>query len=489
MLYSVARADYNPCKSYECLGLERADDMTIMVPALKVEDEIVARYRERTPGSRARHEEAQRYLPAGDTRAATYFLPYPTYMTAGEGAWLTDCDGNRYLDLLNNFTSLVHGHAQPDIVEYAADQLTRGTVFGTAAEPQVALARLLIKRIPSMEMLRFTNSGTEATMMMMRAARAFTGRDIIVKMDGGYHGSHDFVEVSVSADLDATGQPAARIEGRGVPEAVLNAVMVAPFNDLEAMEALLQKHHERIAGIIVEPMPNAGGMVPPAPGYLRGLRALADKYGILLLFDEIVTLRLSSGGMQAIEGAIPDMTAIAKIIGGGFPVGAFGGRKDLMELFNPAVNPDFVFHSGTFNGNNMTMTAGIEAMQRLDDTAIARINSMGERLQVGINDIFDSLGIRAQCLGYGSLQQIHWTDEPVVSLADARRAGEDIVKLRQLLHLELLNRGVYTSNRGMFSICTPVQDDEVDLALAAVEGALKLLEPYTRELAPRLLRA
>ena len=462
--------------------------MAIMAQVLDVEDEIVARYRERTPGSLARHEEAQRYLPGGDTRAATWFSPYPTYMASGEAAWLTDFDGNRYLDLLNNFTSLVHGHAQPDIVEYAADQLTRGTVFGTASEPQVTLARLLIKRILSMDMLRFTNSGSEATMMMMRAARAFSGRDIIVKMDGGYHGSHDFVEVSISADLDSADQPTARVEGRGVPEAVLNAVMVAPFNDLQAMDALLQLHHERIAGIIVEPMPNAGGMIPPAPGYLRGLRALADKYGVLLLFDEIVTLRLSSGGMQAIEGAIPDMTAIAKIIGGGFPVGAFGGRRDIMEIFNPDITPDFVFHSGTFNGNNMTMTAGIEAMQRLDQGSIDRINCLGERLQDGISRIFVSLGIRAQCLGYGSLQQIHWTDEPVVNLADARRAGSDIGKLGQLLHLELLNRGVYTSNRGLFSICTPMQDADVDLALAAVEGALALLKPYMREVAPRLLR-
>ena len=462
--------------------------MALGVKTVTVEDEILARYRGRTPGSLARHEEAQRYLPAGDTRSATWFAPYPTYMVAGEGAWLQDCDGNRYLDLLNNFTSLVHGHAQPDIVEYAADQLTRGTVFGTAAEPQVALAKLLIERVLSFEMLRFTNSGTEATMMMMRAARAFTGRDIIVKMDGGYHGSHDFVEVSVSADLDAADAPEAKVEGRGVPDAVLNAVMVTPFNDLSALEALLQEHHERIAGIIVEPMPNAGGMVPPAPGYLRGLRALADEYGVLLLFDEIVTLRLGVGGYQGIEGAIPDLTAVAKIIGGGFPVGAFGGRHDIMQLFDPAAAPDFVFHSGTFNGNNMTATAGLEAMQRLDQAAIERINGLGEDLGDGVNRVFRSLGIGAQCLGYGSLQQIHWTAEPVVSLADARRASEDIGELRQLLHLELLNRGVYTSNRGMFSITTAMSDGDIALALKAVEGALDTLKPYMWAAAPRLLR-
>ncbi len=462
--------------------------MVMIRDAARVEDEILSRYRARTGVSRARHEEARTFMPAGDTRAATYFAPYPTYMAAGEGAWLNDCDGNRYLDFLNNFTSLAHGHAQPGIVELAADQLTRGTVFGTAAEPQVALAKLLVERVPSFDMLRFTNSGTEATMMMMRAARAFSGRDIIVKMDGGYHGSHDFVEVSVSAGMGTDGPLMPRLEGRGVPQAVLNAVMVAPFNDLAAMEALLRQHHERIAGIIIEPMPNSGGMVPPASGYLRGLRQLADEFDVLLLFDEIVTLRLSSGGYQQIEDVRPDMTAVGKIIGGGFPVGAFGGRAAIMQLFDPDADADSLFHSGTFNGNNMTMTAGLEAMRRLDEAAIARINRLGERLQDGMNAIFKSQGIRAQCLGYGSLQQIQWTDEPVVTLTDARRAGEDMSRLRELLHLELLNRGLYTSNRGMFSISTPMSDGEIELALAAVEGALGCLKPYMREAAPRLLR-
>ena len=461
--------------------------MTSAGRAAEIESAITTRYRERTAASRARHEEARRYLPAGDTRSATFFAPYPTYMAAGDGAWLHDGDGHRYLDLLNNFTSLVHGHAQPDIVEEAADQLTRGTVFGTAAAPQVALAKHLIDRVPGIDMLRFANSGTEATMMMMRAARAFTGRDIIVKMDGGYHGSHDFVEVSVSADVEAADMPAAQIEGRGVPAAVLNAVMVVPYNDLGAMETLLRQRSQDIAGIIIEPMPNAGGMVPPAPGYLGGLRALADEYDVLLLFDEIVTLRLSRGGFQEIEDVKPDMTALAKIIGGGFPVGAFGGRADIMGQFDPDLHPDFLFHSGTFNGNNVTMTAGLAAMQRLDQAAIDRINKLGQSLQAEINRMFKRLAIRAQCLGYGSLQQIQWSDAPIRTLADARRAGQDIGKLGQLFHLELLNRGVYTSNRGLFSMSTAVQEADLDFALAAVEAALETLKPYMRELAPRLL--
>ncbi len=460
--------------------------MEATAKATEIEQSIMKRYRERSASSLARHQKARRHLPGGETRSSTWYAPYPTYMAAGEGAWLTDCDGNRYIDFLNNYTSLIHGHAQPEIVEEAADQLTRGTVFGSASEPQVALAKLLTERVPSMELLRFTNSGTEATMMMMRAARAYMSRDIVVKMDGGYHGSHDFVEVNISADMSSPAKPAARIEERGVPEAVLNAVMVASFNDLAAMEALLREHHQRIAGIIVEPMPNAGGMTPPAPGYLRGLRELADRFGLLLLFDEIVTLRLSSGGLQEAEGVIPDMTALAKIIGGGFPVGAFGGRADIMSQFDPAGSAK-LSHSGTFNGNDITMTAGLAAMKRLDQRAIDRVNGLGGRLAAGINALFASLGIRAQCLGYGSLQQIQWTDEPVVTLQDAARAGQGIGRLRELLHLELLNRGVYTSNRGMFCMSTPMTEAEIDFALAALEGALRTLKPYMREVAPRLL--
>lgn len=455
--------------------------------AAEVESVILGRYRGRTPNSQAQHELARRLLPGGDTRMSTHYGPYPTYMAQGEGAWLTDCDGNRYLDLLNNYTSLVHGHAPPAIVEEAADQLTHGTVFGSAARPQVEFAKLLIERVASVEMLRFTNSGTEATMMMMRAARAFTGRDVIVKIDGGYHGAHDLVKVNVSAEPDRSKRLEARVEGRGVPGSVLDTVMVVPFNDLDAMESLLAEHHRRIAAIIVEPMANSGGMIPPLPGYLPGLRDLADQYDVLLLFDEVVTLRLSSGGMQEIYGVAPDMTAMAKVIGGGLPIGAFGGKRGIMDQFNPDRASDVIQHSGTFNGNNITMVAGMAAMQRLDQAAIDRINRLGDRLQTGINSIFKSGGLRARCHGYGSLQQIQWTDEALVTLGDVRRANEDLGKLPQLFHLELLNRGVHCSPRSMFNISTPTQDSDIDQALGAVEATLDTLKPYVSEIAPRLL--
>ena len=455
--------------------------------AADVETDILRRYQRRTPASRAQHKNASKAMPGGDTRSSTYYEPYPTYMVSGAGAWLQDCDDNRYLDMLNNYTSLAHGHAQPAIVEEAADQLTRGTVFGAASPAQGEYAAMLVDRLPGMDMLRFANSGTEATMMMMRAARAFTGRELIVKIDGGYHGAHDFVEVNIHADAEATGMPRTRLEGKGVPASVLDAALVAPFNDLDAMESLLSAHAGQVAAIIVEPMANSGGMIPPAPGYLHGLRQLADRYDALLLFDEVVTFRLSRGGMQEIAGVVPDMTALAKIIGGGFPIGAFGGKREIMAQFDPAGGATLQ-HSGTFNGNSITMVAGMTALRRLDQAAIDRINALGEKLAEGIRAIFASAGIRAQCLGYGSLQQIQWTDAPLVTLADAARANQNLGKLGRLFHLELLNRGLYTSTRAMFCMSTPMTEAEVGTALDAIEGAVGTVTPYIRQTTPHLLR-
>ena len=462
--------------------------MSAGASAAEVAKDILRRYQRRTPKSRAQHHLAAKAMPGGDTRSSTYYEPYPTYMVRGDGAWLYDCDGNCYLDVLNNYTSLVHGHAQPAIVEEAADQLTRGTVFGAASRAQAEYAALLTGRVPGLDMLRFTNSGTEATMMMLRAARAFTGRDLIVKIDGGYHGVHDMVELNIHADTGATDLPRTRLEGRGVPAAVRATALIAPFNDLDAMDAVLSAHAGEVAAIIVEPMANSGGMIPPGPGYLSGLRALADKHDALLLFDEVVTLRLSSGGMQEIAGVAPDMTAFAKIIGGGFPIGAFGGKRDIMAQFDPANGRDALQHGGTFNGNSITMVAGMTAMKALDQAAIDRINALGEKLAAGVNAIFDAAGIRAQCLGWGSLQQIQWTDAPLVTLADAARANQNLGMLAELFHLELLNRGLYTSSRAMFCISTPMTETEVETALDAINGAVATLKPYMREAAPHLLR-
>jgi glutamate-1-semialdehyde 2,1-aminomutase len=453
-----------------------------------VPETILERYTSRTKLSREHDSRAKRSLPGGDTRTSTYFGPYPSYMQRGEGCYLYDLDGNRYIDYLNNFTSLIHGHAYAPIVEAAGAQLKLGTVFGAAGVVQYELAEIICDRVPSIDLVRFTNSGTEATLMAMRAARAFTGKDIIVKMDGGYHGEHDFVGVNFIPDFESPDQPQVRISWPGVPACVKEGMMVARFNDLDSTERILKEHHDKIAAVIMEPMLGAGGAIPPKPGYLQAMRQLTEKYGALLIFDEIITFRLSLGGVQLVEGVKPDLTCLGKIIGGGFAVGAFGGRKDIMDLFAPG-NPKNIYHAGTFNGLNITMAAGKAAMEHFGQAEIDRINGLGARLTVGFNGAFKKAGLKGRAAGLGSALQIRWTDEEVTtakqSILSSARAG----KLPSLLHLELMNRGVYSAGRGLFCISTPMTEKDIDQATESLEGALELLKPYAAETAPHLIAA
>ena len=454
--------------------------------AEKTERSILDRYHQKAQGSLQRHLQAKNNFPGGDTRSATYFNPFPLYMEKGKGSRLTDCDGNVYLDLLNNYSSLIHGHAQGDVLLQAQQQLERGSVFGAPSEEGIWHASHLSQRIPSLEWLRYCNSGTEATMFALRTARAFTGRDKIIKVDGGYHGTHDFVEVSVHAAFEKAEVSASRLNSRGVPACVLQNVLVAPFNDLAAMATVLAENEGQIAAIIVEPMLGAGGVVPAAENYLGGLRELADKYGALLIFDEVITFRLSSGGMQETENVKPDLTALGKIIGGGFAVGAFGGRREIMEVFNPE-NPDSISHSGTFNGNHVTMAAGLVTLELYDNKAVTQLNKMGERMRNGFSGAFTSNGIKAQVTGIGSVIGVHWTDEKIVNGGDVVRGAKKSGNLSQLLHLELLNQGVFSSSRGMYILSTPMTEEDVDSAVDTFERTLKLLKPCVAEKAPHLL--
>ena len=453
-----------------------------------VAQKIIERYLNRTPRSWAHHELACRVLPGGDTRRSVYFDPYPTYMVRGEGCALYDADGNHYLDFSNNYTSLIHGHAHPAVVEAVQAQVAEGTLYGSPAACQYELAGMLCDRIPSVERVRFCNSGTEATMMAMRLARAYSGKDVILKMDGGYHGTHDFAEVNIMASAETEGPPSLRKESRGIPDPILESMMVAPFNDLEAVEELLSTYNHRIAAVIVEPMMNAGGLVAARTGYLSGLREVADKYGVLMIFDEVVTYRLSLGGWQLLDGVRPDITALGKIIGGGFPVGAVSGRAEIMELFNPT-RPGSLKHSGTFNGNSVTMVAGIVTLKHYGQSEIDRINRLGDRLRLGIADAFAAHGLQVNVTGRGSLSYIHWTGGEIVTAADAAWAARDAGQLLMLLHLGLLNEGIWLPYRGELAVSTPMTEQEIDRAAEAVYTVLGLLRPYVEEMAPHLLQA
>lgn len=452
-----------------------------------VKEDILKHYTARTPASRELDRQAKGSLPGGDTRWATYYLPYPAYMVRGEGCALTDADGNRYLDFVNNYTSLVHGHAHPDITAAIQMQAAKSVVYGAPAEQQFQLADLITKRMPGVDSLRFTNSGTEASMMAMRAARAFTGRPIILKMDGGYHGSHDMAEVNITPDLSDNRLPIPRVEADGVPDSVLEAVAVARFNDLESVEEILKAGKDRIAAIITEPVMNTAGIILPKDDFLRGLRVLADQYGVLLIFDEVVTMRLHAGGYQGKTGVLPDLTALGKLIGGGLPVGAFGGRAEIMSQYDPARSNGF-HHSGTFNGNPLTMAAGIASVKALTPQAIEHINQLGADLRQGIDDAFLEAGIYGHATGEGSLAYVHWTADRITSAADVVRWKQKTAELPRLLHLELLNQGIFAANRGLMNISTPMTDREIEQALEALRAALFTLKPYVAERVPHLLR-
>ena len=447
---------------------------------------IIETFKQRTQGSGEWDARAKNSLPGGDTRASSYYTPYPAYMVRGEECYLYDLDENRYIDFLNNYTSLIHGHAHPATVSAIQEQAARGTVLGSAAEVTVEHAEMLCSRVPSLESVRYCNSGTEATHLAMRAARAFTGKEVIVKMDGGYHGSHDYVQVNVKPDTAEEGLPRRRLTTRGVPAAVMEGMQVVPFNDLDALEELLRALSGEIAAIILEPVLGSGGGVEPQPGYLRGVRQLADTYDVLLIFDEILTFRLDVGGVQSAVGVIPDLTSVAKFIGGGLPLGAFGGRQEIMAPFDPT-HPQTIPHNGTFNGNNVAMAAGLATMKAYGAGEVEQINELGQRLKDGFNRAFQAAGVKARAAGLGSIIPIHWSEGEIRTARDAVAAQEAARTLPKLLHMEMMNRGIFSAPRGQFTISTPMTACEIDTAVDVMAQSLEMVKPYMVEHTPHLL--
>jgi glutamate-1-semialdehyde 2,1-aminomutase len=422
---------------------------------------LVREYEARTPRSKMLAERAQRVMPGGETRTITFHPPYPLTGDAGSGCQFSDVDGNFYFDLINNYTSLLHGHAHPTINAAVAGQIEKGTTFATALESQSELAEILTERVSSVEMVRYTNSGTEATMNAVRAARAFTGRDLIVKMEGGYHGSFDDFEVSVHPDLSLAGPPDAPIpviDTRGVAAHTVDNVLVAPFNDADALERLMARNGANVAGIIIEPVMGAAGCIPADPEFLQAAQRLARKHGALLIADEVMSFRLEYGGVQQHYEITPDLTTFAKIIGGGFPVGAFGGRREVMSLFD-ARNPNPVYQSGTFNGNAVTTVAGIAALKLYPRDEVARINALGDRLRQGLARELAGRNIPAAATGYGSMVGVHLVDGEVRNYRDGAASSAEA---KRAIHLAMLLEGVFASPRLMFCISTPMNESIID---------------------------
>jgi len=418
-------------------------------------------YRRLTPGSASLYERAQMVMPGGDTRQSVFFRPYPLFIDGGQGAYVEDVDGNRYLDCCNCWTAIILGHAHPAVVDAVSQQLIKGTAFNAANRHAVELAELIVERVPSVEQVRFCNSGTEATMMSVRAARAFTGRRKIVKMQGAYHGSHDDFTIAYGE------APSGIMPGAG------EHVLEVEFNNKDDISRVLEEHGNDVAAAIVEGVMGSAGMIPPMDGYLGHLRRETERHGALLIMDEVISLRLATGGAQELYGVVPDLTAMGKIIGGGFAVGAFGGRRELMEQYSPLAERPLT-HSGTFNANPIAMAAGAATLRELDADALGYVNRLGDRFAKGVARIAEDAHVPLQASGAGSLRNLHVADQAPRHAADAGKTDKETLRL---LHLQLLLDGILIAPRGMVTFTTATTESEVDGVLSAITGALKRVPP------------
>ncbi len=448
---------------------------------------IVDEYIRQNPRSKAAYERARRCLPSGCTRNVLYYPPFPLYMVAGRGARLWDVDGNERIDFNFNNTTLVLGHNHPAVVAAAEEQLGRGTTLGAPTEVELALAEELICRLGA-DKVRFTPSGTEANIQAVRLARSYTGKEKIAKCEGAYHGSWDAVDISVAPPLDRAGPreaPRSVRQHEGIPQGVLDNTLVFPFNDAEAAEALVKRHRDDLAAVIVEPVQRD---LPPRPGFLETLREVTERYGVLLIFDEVISFRLSPGGAQRLYGVTPDITTLGKIIGGGFPVGAYASTDEVMKpLAIPAARfPDLkaarLGFSGTFNAHPVTMAAGLAVMKELRPPVYERMATLGRRMREGLRSILGEEGVTAHGGGVGSFFYVIWTREEVV---DYRTAATGDPAISRYLSLDLMNRGIYLLGHPNVSAVTTEKD--VETALVAVRESVKTLRPIIEERAPHLI--
>ncbi len=423
------------------------------------------------PGSRsaALFERARKVLPGGNTRTTVFQPPYPLYLESGSGCRITDADGQTRLDSLNNYTSLLHGHAHPTVLAASQAQLLKGTAFAGPTELEVELAEIITARVPAIERIRFTNSGTEGVMMAIKAARGYTGRPKIAKFEGFYHGTYDPAEVSVNPPLSAVGDaedPVGVSETAGLAPGTLESTVILPYNNRAAVQRIVEREAANLAAIIVDPLPNNAGFPDPAPGFLPFLRELTQKHGIMLIADEIISFRVGYCGASARFGFQPDYVTLGKIIGGGLPVGAVGGSAEAMSVFDPTAGKPRVPHGGTFNANPVTMAAGIAAMGLWTETAVARLEQMGDDLRQRANFALDESGLPFKVTGHGSLFRIM----PKASSGEYRSSVPDAtaVAQRRELHLRMLGQGVLTSPTGLGCLSTVMSDNEVTEMVEAV---------------------
>ncbi len=386
----------------------------------------------------------------------------PLFIARGEGAYLIDADGNRYIDYIGSWGPMIVGHTHPQVLEAVRKALEKGASFGAPTEAEVALAKVVVDAVPSIEMVRFVNSGTEATMSAIRLARGFTGRDKIIKFEGCYHGHADMLLVQAGSGVATLGLP----DSPGVPKEAVMHTLVAQYNDLESVEKLLNQFSGEVAAIIVEPVAGNMGLVPPQPGFLEGLRALTKAHESLLIFDEVMCgFRVAYGGAQSLYGVTPDLTCLGKIVGGGFPVGAYGGRADIMQHVAP-VGP--VYQAGTLSGNPVAMAAGLETLRLLQEPeSYPRLEHLSARLTRGIADAATKAGVPICQTRVGSMTCVFFCDTNVVDFKSA--CDSDKARYGKYFHA-MLERGVYLAPSQFETAFVSLAHSDADID-ATVEAA------------------
>ena len=421
------------------------------------------------------YERAKKSLPGGVSRNTVLRSPHPLYAAHASGCHVIDIEGVERIDFANNMASLIHGHAHPAITEAVTKQLSKGTAFTLATEVEIDYAELLCSRNPSFDKVRFVNSGTEAVMAAVKCARAFTGRPKIAKVEGAYHGVYDYAEVSQTAKPDQWGSedgPNSVPVAYGTPAKALEDVVVIPFNDPERAIAILNKHKDDLACVLLDPMPHRVGLQPAEGIFYEALREWTLKNGALLVLDEVVTFRSTYGGAQLWYDSAPDLTAMGKGIGGGFPVGAIAGRSDVMDVMNPLAEKVLFPHSGTFSANPVTMTAGLTAMQLFDEAAVGHHNRLAERAMRKIRKSIAQTGVRACVTGGGSMFRVHFKERPPRNYREAYATLKENEQLKYMLD-HLFKSGFMMINTCAATISTPMEEPEVDALVHAMDHAFR----------------
>ena len=436
-------------------------------------------YKSPSSQSKRLYDSARQVMPGGNTRHSIAFSPYPIYVRSGKGCRVTDVEGQERVDFINNATVAIMGHANPQVMEAVARQLELGTSFAMPTEPEVELASLLVDRIDYIDKVRFCNSGTEAVMNAIKAARVFTGRPKIAKFEGAYHGTYDYAQVSLTPDPETWGDPRSPrgIGALGSTPQSAEDVVVLPWNDVQACVDLIEANRETLSALIFDPLPASLGLVAPKPGFIETLRDVTRANGVLLIADEVVSFRLSYRGGCAEFGIKPDLVTLAKIIGGGFPVGAIGGTDEVMDVFDHTrAGGEWLLHAGTFNANPVTMTAGLATMKQLTPPIFERLDRMGDDLRSRVQEVIDRREFPAQVSGKGSLFWVHLTDRELTDYRSFVASQHDWPGSDFFAH-HMLDRGIVCINRDFGCLSTPMGREEMDLYIEALEASMEALRP------------